>query len=195
MARKSARQLWADKIQGKSTSGAKRRESGFLRPPYKGIMLGIDPSLRGTGLAVIEFGERERRLLLHSRTVKMRQSVSVYDCLGEINRNVSELLDTYRIEAVAVEETIYVQNVQTAQTLGAARGAAIAAVALAKKPVFEYAPLRIKQAVVGVGRASKEQVARTIRNLLGISAALEYDQSDAAAVAICHAFTHIPDTP
>ena len=57
------------------------------------------------------------------------------------------------------------------------------------KPIYEYAPLRIKQAVVGVGRASKEQVAKTVMGLMGMSDALEHDQSDAAAVALCHAFT------
>ena len=102
-------------------------------------------------------------------------------------------MDTYEIDAVAVEQTIYVQNFQTAQILGAARGAAIAAAAIMQKPIFEYAPLRVKQAVVGVGRASKEQVARTVMSLAGLGVALEYDESDAAAVALCHAFTHIPD--
>jgi crossover junction endodeoxyribonuclease RuvC len=82
-----------------------------------------------------------------------------------------------------------VQNFQTAQILGAARGAAIAAAAVVNLPVFEYPPLRVKQAVVGVGRASKEQVARTVMSLLGHGRALEYDQSDAAGVALCHAFT------
>jgi crossover junction endodeoxyribonuclease RuvC len=56
-------------------------------------------------------------------------------------------------------------------------------------PVFEYAPLRIKQAVVGSGRASKEQVARTVLSLTGFDAGRQYDASDAAAVALCHAFT------
>ena len=56
-------------------------------------------------------------------------------------------------------------------------------------PVFEYAPLRVKQAVVGAGRASKEQVARTVHSLTGTDFAKRYDESDAAAVALCHAFT------
>jgi len=90
---------------------------------------------------------------------------------------------------VAIEQTIYVQNFQTAQILGAARGAAIAAAAMRGLPVFEYAPLRVKQAIVGLGRASKEQVARTILSLTGTDLGTCFDESDAAAVALCHAFT------
>jgi len=117
----------------------------------------------------------------------------MFECLGRINGAVGELLDGYAIDAVAVEQTIYVQNFQTAQILGAARGAAIAAAAVQEKPIFEYAPLRIKQAVVGAGRASKEQVARTVMGLTGLGAALQYDESDATAVALCHAFTYVPE--
>jgi crossover junction endodeoxyribonuclease RuvC len=74
--------------------------------------------------------------------------------------------------------------------LGAARGAAIAAVAVAGLTVYEYPPLRIKQAVVGFGRASKEQVARTVKSLLELQSVLKFDEADAAAVALCHAYNH-----
>ncbi len=110
-------------------------------------------------------------------------------CLGEINQAVARILDTYEIDVVVLEQTIYVQNFQTAQVLGAARGAAIAAAAVEGLPVFEYPPLRVKQAVVGIGRASKIQVAKTVRSLMGHSDVLQLDESDAVAVAICHAFT------
>jgi len=189
MPRKSARQLWADKLKGKSTEASQSKRLPAIGLPFKGVVLGIDPSLRGTGLAVLEILGPNRRTLLHSRTVRIKPSVSMFNCLGQINESVSNILNTYSIDAVAVEQTIYVQNFQTAQVLGAARGAAIAAAAVMGKPIYEYAPLRIKQAVVGVGRASKEQVAKTVMGLMGMSDALEHDQSDAAAVALCHAFT------
>lgn len=193
MARRSSRQLWKAKIEGKSVSGG--RSSGFsiARRPFRGVILGIDPSLRGTGLAVLEFVKRDRPVLLHSRTLKLKPSISMFECLGQINGSVAEVLDTYEIDVVAVEQTIYVQNFQTAQILGAARGASIAAAAVLGKPIFEYAPLRVKKAVVGVGRASKEQVARTVMALTGLGDTLQYDESDAAAVALCHAFTSIPN--
>ncbi len=194
MAKKSSRQLWADKVSGKSINSSISSGYAVSRKVFQGVVLGIDPSLRGSGLAVVEFSNSEQRLLLHSRTVKLKASVSMFECLGLINGNVAEVLNTYSIDAVAVEQTIYVQNFQTAQILGAARGAAIAAAAVMGKPIFEYAPLRVKQAVVGVGRASKEQVARTVMDLVGLGDTLAHDESDAAAVAICHAFTHVSES-
>ncbi len=75
------------------------------------------------------------------------------------------------------------------QILGAARGAAVSAVAIEGLEIFEYPPLRVKQAVVGVGRASKEQVARTVMAHFGHLTSMDFDEADAAAVALCHAFT------
>jgi crossover junction endodeoxyribonuclease RuvC len=113
--------------------------------------------------------------------------------LASIHRAVAEFIDgASGIRHVALEQTIYVQNFQTAQILGAARGAAIAAAALQGLPVFEYPPLRVKQAVSGSGRASKEQVARAVRSLLGHGRDLAADEADAAGVALCHAFTWRP---
>lgn len=109
--------------------------------------------------------------------------------LAEIHRAVTGILTGAGVRHVALEQTIYVQNVATAQILGAARGAAIAAAAVLGLPVFEYPPLRVKQAVVGAGRASKEQMARTVMALLGHGRALAYDEADAAGVALCHAYT------
>lgn len=194
MARKNSRQLWADKVSGISVKSSAGDGYVVSRRPFQGVVLGIDPSLRGTGLAVVEFSKADRRLILHSRTVKLKPSIPMFECLGLINGNVAELLGKYSVDAVAVEQTIYVQNFQTAQILGAARGAAIAAAAVSGKSIFEYAPLRVKQAIVGVGRASKEQVARTVMGLVGHGDTLAHDESDAAAVAICHAFTHVPDS-
>jgi crossover junction endodeoxyribonuclease RuvC len=110
-------------------------------------------------------------------------------CLAEIHRAVAAMLAEGQPLHVALEETIYVQNFQTAQILGAARGAAIAAAALQGHEVFEYAPRRVKQSVVGRGEASKEQMARTVMGLLGHGRPLAFDEADAAGVALCHAFT------
>ena len=190
MARKGIRQLWKDKVEGRSTAGvAVPSPVSAARSRFVGTILGIDPSLRGTGLAVVEFIHPDRPILLHSATLKQKPTVTMAQCLGDICERVLAILDTYAVGVVALEQTIYVQNFQTAQILGAARGAAIAAAAMRGRPVFEYAPLRVKQAVVGHGRASKEQVARTIRSFMGHGDVLQLDQSDAAAVALTHAFT------
>jgi crossover junction endodeoxyribonuclease RuvC len=195
MARLSVRDLWKAKLEGKPVPGSRAlREDpsgglGGLRVAFRGKILGIDPSLRGTGLALIEFGVGPTPVLLRARTVKVPPSRTMAQALGEIHRAVVEFVDGAEIRHVALEQTIYVQNFQTAQILGAARGAAIAAAAIHSLPIFEYPPTRVKQAVVGMGRASKDQMARTVMALLGHGAVLASDEADAAGVAICHAYT------
>lgn len=190
MARKGVRQLWKDKVEGRSTGGSVAAiPRALIKQKFVGTILGIDPSLRGTGLAVVDFSNPNRPVLLHSVTLKQKPTVSMANCLGCICEKVLAVLETYPVDVVALEQTIYVQNVRTAQILGAARGAAIAAAAMSGKEIFEYAPLRVKQAVVGIGRASKEQVAKTVKSILGHGDLLAHDESDAAAVAITHAFT------
>ena len=190
MPKRTSRQLWADKLSGKSTGkGAATPLPNLQRRPFRGIVLGIDPSLRGTGIALLQFIPGERAKLLHSHTIKVHRKYSQADCLAEIARTILHTLESTTIRHVAIEETIYVQNFQTAQALGAARGAAIAVAGLRDLPVFEYAPLRIKQAVTGQGRASKEQVAKTVRALLTNQELLDHDEADAAATALCHSMT------
>jgi crossover junction endodeoxyribonuclease RuvC len=185
----SVREMWKAKLEGRLSTPVQRDTPDALRRPFVGRVLGIDPSLRGTGLALIEFGAGRQALLLRARTVRVPSRVSMAEALAEIHRAVAEFLEVADVRHVALEQTIYVQNFQTAQILGAARGAAIAAAALRGRPVFEYPPLRVKQAVVGVGRASKEQMQRTIMALLGHGAVLASDEADAAGVAMCHALT------
>ncbi len=189
MGRMSVRLMWKAKIEGRSPAPVRPDAMAGRRLPFAGLVLGIDPSLRGTGLALIEFGGGRQALLLRARTVRVPQKTPMAEALAEIHRAVTTMMDGFEVRHVALEQTIYVQNFQTAQILGAARGAAIAAAALLGKPIFEYPPLRVKQAVVGVGRASKEQMQRTIMALLGHGAPLASDEADAAGVAVCHALT------
>ncbi len=188
--------MWKAKLEGRTVapteSGARsvERLPGMqMRVTFAGRVLGIDPSLRGTGLALIEFAAGRQPVLLRCATVRVHPKVPMSEALAEIHRAVLAMLDGAEVRHVAMEQTIFVQNFQTAQILGAARGAAMAAAALQGRPVFEYAPLRVKQAVVGIGRASKEQMARTVMGLLGHGRPLAPDEADAAGVALCHAFT------
>lgn len=199
----NVRKMWAAKLAGRlapdgaiGTADLRPRPSPAREPavlavrrPYAGVVLGVDPSLRGTGLALVEFAPGRTPVLLRCQTVRVPARRTLAEALAEIHRAVTAFVDGGNVRHVALEQTIYVQNVRTAQILGAARGAAIAAVALRELPVFEYPPLRVKQAVVGAGRASKEQVARTVMALLGHGRTLALDESDAAGVALCHAFT------
>lgn len=160
--------------------------------PYKGRILGVDPSLRGTGLAVLDCDGSTHRLL-HSETLKFNTKISSISCLGKIHQSVAQLIDLWKPRHLSCEETIYVQNFKTAQIMGSARGAALSAAAIREIPVFEYAPLRVKQAVVGFGRASKEQMSQTLAQMLSLPESLPYDQSDALGLALCHAFTWFTD--
>ncbi|MBM3866893.1 MAG: crossover junction endodeoxyribonuclease RuvC, partial [Verrucomicrobia bacterium] len=180
MPRMNPRQLWAAKLAGRPLPATQRPAallSGAVAPPrqpFTGRILGIDPSLRGTGLALLELAPGRPPLLLRCRTVTVPARQPLAFALGEIHRHVSEFLEGAGVRHVALEQTIYVQNFQTAQILGAARGSAIAAAAIRDLPVFEYAPLRVKQAVVGAGRASKKQMARTVMAILGHGRALAF---------------------
>jgi crossover junction endodeoxyribonuclease RuvC len=168
-------------------------EELFRKRAFCGLVLGIDPSLRGTGLALVDFQANRTPVLLRCRTVRVPASRTMAAALAEIHLAVTEFIASGAgVRHVALERAIYVQNIQTAQILGAARGAAIAAAALEGLPVFEYPPLRVKQAVAGTGRASKEQLARAVMTLLGHGKALAFDEADAAGVALCHAFTWQP---
>lgn len=189
MARASVRQLWKAKLEGRLALSAWPEPEARPRVAFVGRVLGIDPSLRGTGLALVEFASGRPPVLLRCETVRVPARRPMPECLAAIHRGVERYLADLDPAHVALEQTIYVQNFQTAQILGAARGAAIAAAALREKPVFEYAPSRVKQAVVGRGAAGKDQVARTIMGLLGHGRPLAFDEADAAAVALCHAFT------
>ncbi|HTL68023.1 MAG TPA: crossover junction endodeoxyribonuclease RuvC [Lacunisphaera sp.] len=189
MARSSVRQMWKAKLEGRLGAKTWPEPGALARPAYRGRVLGIDPSLRGTGLALLEFAPGRQPLLLRCQTVRIAPRHSMAHCLGEIHRAVSTFVSELAPDHVALEQTIYVQNFQTAQILGAARGAAIAAAALRDCEVFEYPPLRVKQAVTGQGRASKEQVARTVMAMLGHGRMLAVDEADAAGVALCHALT------
>ncbi|MFM9029111.1 MAG: crossover junction endodeoxyribonuclease RuvC [Opitutaceae bacterium] len=200
MPRMNVRQMWAAKLAGRPLPAAQaipRAGAGSAqasvgvraRAPFSGLVLGVDPSLRGTGLALVEFAAGRSPVLLRCQTVRVPERRPMAEALAEIHRSVTGFLDGRGVRHVALEQTIYVQNIRTAQILGAARGAAIAAAALQDLPVFEYPPLRVKQAVVGFGRASKEQMARTVMALLGHGRPLAADEADAAGVALCHAFT------
>jgi crossover junction endodeoxyribonuclease RuvC len=195
MARKSSRSLWTDKLSGVASTptGAKspRARKAPATPAGRGcraIILGIDPSLRGTGLAVIDARAEPMRLLA-SVTLKLGPKLQPYECMGRIADAVEKLAREHAVTHAAIEETIYVQNFRTAQAMGASRGAALSVLARLGVKVGEYAPTRIKLAVAGHGSASKEQVGRMIRTVLRLGDALALDESDAAAAALCHAFT------
>ena len=122
----SSRKLWAKHLAGESTKKKGGVDPKLLlrKKPYIGKILGIDPSLRGTGLAILEC-EGSTYRLLHSETLTLGTKVASVSCLGKIHEQVAHLVDLWQPRHVSCEETIYVQNFKTAQIMGAARGAAL----------------------------------------------------------------------
>jgi crossover junction endodeoxyribonuclease RuvC len=180
------------KVRGRSDESLQKNLQEIVYPiTQEAVILGIDSSLRGTGVAVVEFSpafSQNSSLRLHfSQTIKISAKQSFSYCLATIFQTIEGLIKSYPITHIAIEQPIFVQNVRTAQILGAARAAAILPASLAQLPIAEYPPLRIKQAVVGFGRASKEQMAKMVMDILLRPAPLPHDESDAIAVALCHA--------
>ncbi|MGE9289954.1 MAG: crossover junction endodeoxyribonuclease RuvC [Puniceicoccales bacterium] len=190
MAKKSNGKLWAEFVRNGGTASKRSSTPERVdRRTVDGLVLGVDPSLRGTGIAVVETKGRQATLL-HSEVFRFPPSYKTEGCIGEISRRIDRILQDFPIKIAAVEEAIYVQNYRTALTLGAARGSAIAAMVLRGVEIHEYPPLRIKQAVVGYGRASKEQLRKTLCQMVaGMSEKISLDESDATATAVCHWLT------
>ncbi len=107
--------------------------------------------------------------------------------LGTILAGLGEVIESFRPREVAVEKVFVNVNPQSTLLLGQARGAAICAAVVARLPVAEYTALQVKQAVVGQGHASKEQVQEMVKRLLKLPGAPSADAADALACAICHA--------
>lgn len=148
-------------------------------------VLGIDASLRNTGVAILDGNNGKPRALYYG-TIHNRAALVSSSCLVAIRDRLAELIREHEPESCALESVIYVQSYRTAIQLGAARGAAILAAAEMGLPVFEYAPKRIKQATVGQGGAAKNQVAFMVRALLGLTETPDADAADALAIGLTH---------
>lgn len=154
-----------------------------MTAPYR--VLGIDASLRSTGLAVVE-AAGSRLSAVAIETIKVPVTAPRSECLCRISQAVRALIDRTLPAAAAMESGFFHRNPKTADLLGQVRGAAVAACACAGIPVYEYAPRRAKQAVVGFGAAEKEQVRAMVVRMLGLTELPQLDASDALALAICH---------
>jgi len=152
-------------------------------------VLAVDPSLRGTGFAILEKTGGKLRAVEFG-VIKNAQKLLPSSCLVAIHDRLAELIHKYEPDCAAVEGVIFVQSHQIAITLGAARGAAILAMAGRGLPVYEYAPRRVKQAVVGRGAAAKTQVAFMVRARLGLTENPPADAADALAIGLTHFQAH-----
>jgi crossover junction endodeoxyribonuclease RuvC len=147
------------------------------------IVLGIDPGSRRCGFGVV--ARRGTQLELVDAGVLVPGDLPIAVRLAAIQDGLAGVIARTRPAEVSVEQVFSGVSARSALVLGQARGVALAAAARAGLAVFEYAPSAVKLAFTGSGRASKEQMLRTARMLLGSSAALS-DEADAIALAVCH---------
>ena len=153
------------------------------------IILGIDPGVATVGFGIVKVNNGEikpRRYGVISTPAKTRFALR----LMQINRDVSELIETFKPGAIAVEELFFNTNQKTALTVAQGRAAVILAGEQHGIPMYEYTPLQVKKAVTGYGRAEKKQVMEMVKNLLSLETIPKPDDAaDALAIAICHART------
>ena len=153
--------------------------------PHPLRILGIDPGLRFTGFGVIE--QSGQKLSYISSGVIKSGEGSLPQRLGVLFAGMNEVIATYQPDTCSVEIVFVNVNPQSTLLLGQARGAVICAAVSNDLLVAEYTALQIKQAVVGQGKAAKEQVQEMVKRLLSLPAAPTADAADALACAITHA--------
>jgi crossover junction endodeoxyribonuclease RuvC len=153
-------------------------------------VLGIDCGSECTGFGVVEEMPDRRLLCCAVGAIKLRPRDALAVKLQHIFSQLSHVIVEHQPEMVAIEDVFYALNVKSALKLGQVRGVAMLAASAAGLEVAEYSPLSIKSAVVGYGRAEKQQVQDMVMRLLHLPAPPEpADAADALAIAICHIHT------
>jgi len=150
------------------------------------VVLGLDPSLRGTGYGVIRLAKATPQALAHG-TISCPANWERSRCLVKIVQTLREILQQHQPAVCVVEGLFYAQNLQTALIMGEARGAALAVIAEAGLEIYELAPRKVKQAIVGFGGAQKLAVAKMVQRMLRLPEPPAPDAADALALALTHA--------
>lgn len=153
-------------------------------------VLGIDCGTEFTGYGLVELERDGELLYLTCGAIQLSPRVAMPQRLSTIFLRLGELIQEHQPDNVAIEEVFYSVNAKSALKLGQVRGVAMLAASSAGLAVAEYSPLSIKSAVVGYGRAEKEQVQHMVQQLLKLSELPQpFDAADALAIAICHLHT------
>ncbi len=184
-------------ISAKQFAELQKRLSGRARKPAPAVpnsvsrtnfelVLGIDPSLRGTGYGIICTAKTAPSLIAQG-TITCPAGWERSRCLAHIAQTIRGVLKQHSPQACVVEGLFYAQNLQTALIMGEARGAALAAIAEAGIPIHEIAPRKVKQAIVGYGAAQKVAVARMVQRMLKLAEPPKPDAADALALALVFA--------
>lgn len=156
--------------------------------PNEKVILGIDPgtAIMGYGIILV-VGNKPSMIAMG--VLELKKYDDHYLKLKRIFERVIQLIDTYHPDELAIESPFFGKNVQSMLKLGRAQGVAMAAALSRSIPIFEYAPLRIKQSITGRGNASKEQVALFLKKYLNLQEdPVYFDATDGLAAAVCHFF-------
>jgi crossover junction endodeoxyribonuclease RuvC len=152
------------------------------------IIIGIDPGTTVMGYSVIKITGKSMEVLVLG-VLELKKYNDHYTKLRVIFERIRQLVDTYTPDEMAIEAPFFGKNVQSMLKLGRAQGVAMAAALTRNIPIFEYAPLRVKQAITGNGAATKDQVATMLQHMLKFSEMPKFmDATDALGVAVCHHF-------
>jgi len=150
-------------------------------------VIGIDPGTALTGYGIVEELSDQSLQVVDFGVIRTDSNDKPEIRLREIFSQLNEILSLHKLEDGAVEKLFFQRNTRTAMSVGQARGVAILSLAEAGITISEYGPVEIKQAVVGYGRASKNQVQQMVKMLLNLQEIPKPDDAaDALAVAICH---------
>ena len=150
------------------------------------VILGIDPSLRGTGYGVIQLARPHPQLLAQG-TIKCPAGWEHSRCLVRVAREIRDVIQQHHPTVCVIEGLFFAQNLQTALIMGEARGASLLTAAEAGLEIYEIAPRKVKQAIVGYGAAQKIAVAKMVQRLLRLTELPAPDAADALALALTHA--------
>jgi len=153
------------------------------------VILGIDPGTNFTGFGIISVNKNQFTKVVNG-VIKLPSNKSLTEKLEIIYDELDRLIKTYKPDEFVIETAFYGKNVQSAMKIGYARGVSLLAAIHNNVPTNEYSPREIKKSVVGNGAASKQQVSFMIKNLLDLkNVKMKFDESDALAIALCHAFS------
>ena len=152
------------------------------------VILGIDPGTIVMGYGILNIRNNKPQLETLG-VLKLNKLDDHYLRLRRIFERITSLIDEYHPDELAIEAPFFGKNVQSMLKLGRAQGVAMAAALNRDIPIFEYAPLKIKMAITGNGKASKEQVSGMLQHMLHIpqtSMLPQLDATDGLAAAVCH---------
>ena len=150
-------------------------------------ILGIDPGFAITGYSIIDYIGNKFKLI-NSGAVLTEAGQSFPLRLLKLNNDLENIIDTYKPDAISVEELFFNNNAKTAINVAQARGVILVVGCRKNVPTYEYTPLQIKQSVVGYGRADKIQVQKMVKTILGVDKLPKLDDTtDSMAAAICNA--------